>query len=168
MELENGTYKARAAQWDLGLTGTGKEQVAVMFELLDPAFAGQRITWFGYFTEKALPITVKALRTMGWQGDDLLNLQGLDGNEVELVIANETYEGKTRPKVQFVNAVGGGLSLATPMAPDQQRSFAAQMRMRIAAINAGEGAQKSAPKQRPSPASDRRPEPPPITDDIPF
>lgn len=168
MDLANGRYRARAKEWGLGESSTGKEQVAVAFEFTDSEYIGQGLTWYGYFTESALDITVRALRTMGWSGTDLLELSGLDTNEVELVVENEEYNGRTSAKVQFVNPIGG-LALKTPMTPEKQKSFAAQMRERIAALDAFEGRKPAAkPKSTVKRPADPRPEPPPISDDIPF
>lgn len=176
MELNDGKYKAKAAEWGLGETSTGKEQIAITFDLLDPDFAGQRITYFGFFTEESLQYTIKNMRTCGWEGDDLLELGGLDKNEVILVVENEEYNGKVTPKVKFINALGG-LALKTPMTPAKQQSFAAQMRQRIAALDAFER-QGSGGKPTPRPSAkpngrvkqtvggDPRDVPPP--DDMPF
>lgn len=169
MDLSNGKYRAKAGDWALGESGNGKEQIAVEFELLDPDYSGQHITWYGYFSDGALEFTVKALRTMGWQGDDLLHLIGLDANEVVLVIENEEYQGKTYAKVKWVNAIGG-LALKTPMTPAKQQSFAAQMRQRIAALDAFERQGKPATTVRAKQGGDPRDVPHPVDAgaDIPF
>lgn len=45
--IPNGTYRARATDAQLGETSTGKEQVAIGFELLQPGFEGQFIPYYG-------------------------------------------------------------------------------------------------------------------------
>lgn len=166
-EIGDGIYRARAVAGQLGETSTGKEQVAVEFELMDSeGVIGPRITWFGYFTEKTTESTFRALRTCGWMGDDLSNLQGIETNEVSLVIQNETWEGKTRPKVQWVNAPGGnGMGLKAPLAPDRAKSFAAKMRAAVRAfdVQTGNGKRPPAPKSRVGGVLS--PEPPPIAED---
>lgn len=166
-EIADGVYRARAVVGALGETQGGKEQMAVEFELMDSeGVVGPHITWFGYFTEKTTEHTLRALRTCGWRGDDLSNLDGIQENEVSLVIQNETYEGKTRPKVQWVNAPGGaGLGLKAPLAPDRAKSFAAKMRAAVRAfdIQTGNGKRPPAPKSRVGGVL--APEPPPMTDD---
>ncbi|NNB90527.1 hypothetical protein [Corallococcus exiguus] len=186
MQLENGRYKARAAQGALGFTSGGKEQVAIEFTFLgndgSEPYAGQSITWFGFFTDASLEHTIKALRACGWQGNDVSDLTGIESNDVSLVIENEEYEGKWSPKVRWVNPLGSGLALKQQMEPTQARSFAAQMRGRILAMEQGTG-----PRRAPAPAPARGaqqqsrggsrppsygggpPEPPPLTDeDMPF
>jgi hypothetical protein len=173
------TYRAKATLWDLGETETGKEQVAVEFMILTPDADVDRITWFGFFTEKTFDRTIESLRIMGWTGNDLSDLQGLDTNEVDLVIADEEYKGKWTPKVRWVNRAGG-FALKAPLSGEKKKAFAAQMRDRIKAFDAssGEPKPKAAPAQqprretrganagRPIPFDDA---PPPMTDDdIPF
>ena len=113
----NGKYRARAVDSGLGKAKTGTEQVAVNFELIgDGAEKGLHITWYGYFTDKAYEMAVKALRACGWQGSDPTELDsfaasGLGANEVELDIEQETStdpqgQSTTRARVKWVNAPG--------------------------------------------------------------
>jgi hypothetical protein len=162
--MENGTYRARPVAAALGKAGTGNEQVAIEFEFLDGQGGG--ITYFGSFTEKAVPHTLKALRTAGWRGDDLADLSSVGGEtapEVFLVIENETYEGRTTAKVKWVNSTGG-LALKDPLDADSARAFAAKMRGTVLAHNKGAGVRAT-----PSRGGALPPEPPPLSDeDIPF
>jgi hypothetical protein len=144
MNIENGTYRARAVFGQLGETSTGKEQVAVEFELLD--LEGQpRITWFGYFTEKTEQRTIEALRRCGWMGLDLTDLRGLDSNEVSIVVEAEEYNGTWTPRVKWVNAPGG-MALKAPLMGAKASAFAARMKAKIAAFD-----QSQAFKPRPGP-----------------
>ena len=164
--LSNGVYRAKAIQGALGETKAGKEQVAVEFEILDEGFHGQRITWFGYFSEKTMDVTLRALRTMGWQGDDLSDLTGITNNEVSLVVEQEEYEGKWTAKVRWVNSLGGGLGLKAPLAPDRAKTFAARMRAQVLAFDKSEGTPRpSAPRPAPRTEPNRGTNP---NDDIPF
>lgn len=136
---------ARAKSWQLGESSNGKERVEVTFTYAAPDAGQQTITWYGYFsTEKVMNRTIESLRTCGWNGDDLATMEGLDANEVELVIADEEYENKVYTKVQWVNRAG---PMSTPLTADKAKSFAASMRDRIRAIDASKGKQaaKSAP-----------------------
>jgi len=171
-----GRYKACGVAGGLGEASNGREQVAVEFEVLEGDFAGERITWYGYFGDdpgkgKKTPteITVEALRNCGWQGDDLSDLRGIDANEVSLVIDHEEYQGSTQAKVKFVNRLGG-LALKAPMSPDKAKAFAARMKGKIVAASKSAG---QAPTQRngggahPN-APGTREDGPPREDDIPF
>jgi hypothetical protein len=165
--LDAGTYRARAVQWGLGETKAGKEQVAVEFVILDvDGTPGQHITWYGHFSEAALPLTVAALRACGWAGLDLSVLEGLDTNEVELVIEHDTYEGKTNAKVRFVNVPRtGGALLKAPLDDAKKKAFAARMRGAIAAMEQGASKPATAkPKAHPRKGV-QTPEPPPYAED---
>jgi hypothetical protein len=169
--LDAGNYRARAIEAALGETETGKEQVAVQFTLLD--LEGQTITWYGYFTDKTLETTFKALRTAGWKGQDLTDLTDLcapaETPEVTLVVEHETYtnpesgESKTRARVRWVNGTGG-LALKKALDPNKAKAFAARMRGQLAAFD--RGTPKPQTNGQKSHASDV--EPSPFNDDIPF
>lgn len=145
-----GTYRARAcapAEAQFGYTAKGTEQIAVALTLIGPPFEGQVIYWFGYFTDKANEQTIKALRTCGWTGDDLNDLAGLDANEVDLVIEEETDDqGRVRSRVRWINAPGGGkVKLQNTMTPEQRAAFAKRMRGNVKAADAA--ASSSAPRK---------------------
>lgn len=143
--IEAGTYRAKAVEGALGETSTGKEQVAVVFDLLD---AGQKITWYGYFTDKTLESTFRALRTAGWTGQDLSDLSTLsreDVPEVHLVVEHEDdKEGQPRARVRWVNSTGG-MGLKSALAPDKAKAFAARMRGAVASFDRNAGPALKAP-----------------------
>lgn len=165
-----GTYAARAKTWALAETSKGDPQVAVEFALLDPEAEMKSLAWYGYFTENTEARTIEALRTMGWAGDDLSDLQGLDANEVSIVVEEEEYQGKIQTKVRWVNKAGG-LNVKAPLSGDKAKAFATMMRDRIRALDAAKGVKKPAQPNGATraPARSGPPEPPPMTDaDIPF
>ena len=155
--LEAGDYRARAAKAALGLSSNGNEQVGVEFELLD--LPGQKITWYGSFaSDEAFDITVRGLRAAGFRGNDLADLSSLnDGSapEVILVVVHETYQGKTRAKVKFINSTGG-LAMKNQLTPEQAEAFAKRMKGKFLAFDQRVGT----PRSRNGPAS--RDEGPPI------
>jgi hypothetical protein len=144
----NGTYRGRAVDGGLGKAGNGNEQVAISFELLgDGPEKGLHVTWYGSFSEKAEEITFKALRACGFTGIDLTVIDnfatsGLNANEVELVIEQEEYNGKTQTKVKWVNATRG-LALKTRLEPAEASSFAARMKAKLLAFDQANGAPKN-------------------------
>jgi hypothetical protein len=139
-----GTYKARAREWALGMSQNGKEQIAVLFDLVGGPHDGQSITWFGYFTDAAVDRTLDSLRHCGWSSDNLAELDGLDQNEVEIVVDEEFYEGKTRTKVKWVNRPSR-LALKEQLSPQAAQAFAARLRGRTVAHKQKYGAQPAAP-----------------------
>lgn len=106
----------------------GTEQVAVEFRIMEGPDNGARITHYAALTDARLPYTVKELRICGWQGDSLADLSSVIGTEVELVLDEETYNGKTRTKVKFINKPGGAKSA------ENAPAIAEKWRAKIAAL----------------------------------
>lgn len=190
MNLDAGTYRARAVEAELGLAGNGSEQVAVLFEIVeDGQHFGERITWYGYFTQGTFARTIESLRHAGWQGDDLADLSTVGSKECSIVLEWESYEGRDSLRVKWVNAGGGGMALKRRMDDAGKRAFAAKMRGQVVAASGGRASTTSrpAPPRPPAHAGEPRPqgsggagpsraagEPPPSfgskggDDDIPF
>lgn len=117
-----GKYRARAVSGDWGYTGNGNEQVAVLFQLAD---TGEKITWYGFMTDKTADRTIESLLSCGVT--DLQSLSGIDANEVELDIAHDTYNGNTKAKVNWVNRLGsGGVAMKSRMGDTDKARFAAR------------------------------------------
>lgn len=174
--LEHGRYSARAMEWQIGKAGTGTEQLGVSFEVTQGEAAGERITWYGYFTDKGFEITAKALRACGWMGTDLSDLTGLDTNEVQIVVEHEVSEadGNTYAKVKWVNKPGG-IAMKELLGGNDLKSFAARMKGPM--LNFDRSAGAPAPQRQASPPArtqttprraPHREEPPPITDEQGF
>ncbi|MCU0232149.1 MAG: hypothetical protein MUC67_12385 [Acidobacteria bacterium] len=170
MSLKNGTYRARPLSAVLGFTQSGSPQIAVEFAIVDPP--GERIVWYGYFTDKTWERTEDALRYCGWNGSDISDFSygnplpvGFD-QEVELVVEEELdQEGRPRPRVRWVNS-GAGVALRNVMTTAQAKQFAAELRAKIMLRAKGQGAKPaSGPKPLPAPT----PAPAAVADDdIPF
>jgi hypothetical protein len=164
--IPQGKYRAQAIEAGLGETDTGKEQVAVRFKLLDPVEGcPDSITWYGYFTDKTLETTFKALRTAGWKGQDLSDLSELEAPtapEVILVIEHEAdQQNQVRARVRWVNGTGG-MALKKALDPAKAAAFASKMRGELAAFDQKAGLQKPAPNAAPKGKAA------PTGDDIPF
>lgn len=136
-----GKHRARCRSIALGYTNNGKEQAAIEFELIDPGDSdhGRSIAKYAFFSEGALQYTVADLRALGWTGVDPAELPDLAatgklGNEVEIVVVHDTYNGKTSAKVKYVNKIGG-VKLANPMDDGERKEFGASMRRQIAALS---------------------------------
>ncbi len=131
--LNPGTYVAKPVQAVLAKTSTGKEQVAVEFELTEEDVRGQRITWYGFFTDGTFDRTIEGLRACGWEGDDLSNLSSINGSvEASIVIEHEEYQGHVKARVRWVNKAGG-VAVKDRIPDDEAKRFAAKMRGRISA-----------------------------------
>lgn len=147
--MEDGRYIARGCAAGLGYSSNQKPQVAVDLEITQGDHAGAHVTWYGFFTDATHERTFKALRAMGWQGDDVSNLAGIDANEVSITLKSEEYEGKVSQKVAWINPLGG-VVLKEPMTPEQAKAFGAQMRGAAIASRGGASTPaKPKPKSKP-------------------
>ena len=150
----------------------GGEQAAVQFDFLDLE-ANEKLTWFGHFTEKTVNSTLRGLRACGWTGNDPTDLSSIERNpkEVRVVVEHEADDkGVVRAKIRWVNDPEGAPQLK-PLSSDKARQFQARMRSVIDNFNREQGQPKNngAPPRQPSRSGGvLSPEPPPITDDIPF
>lgn len=142
------TYRARATTGDLGETpNTHTPFVGVTFEVRFDDGQTDTVNWSGWLTDKAYARTIEALRAMGWEGDDLADLSGIDKNEVEIVTEWDGDDGQY-VRVKWVNGTRRGMSEQARLSPDQKRALAAKMRSRIAALGAKQ-AQGQQPAQQP-------------------
>jgi hypothetical protein len=132
----------------------GTLQAAVMFAILDEgSYRGRRLRWMGYFTDDSVDRTIEALRLCGFKGDELSELprQKLD-QEVSITVEHEEYDGKTRAKVAWVNAAGGGMKMANPLNATELRQFSAKYKAKVRSKPAVDGP-KAAPPSVAAPAS---------------
>lgn len=160
----------------------GTPQVAVCLEILRGPYAGQKITWMGFFTDATEERTLKSLRLLGFEGDDLgAFVTQHPTNEVVAVVEHETYDGKTRAKVAWINdPTGGGMRMANALSGADLRKFGAKFKSALKAIPATKTveARREAPSELPADGGEfdqSRPDPDPGNgsghdgdDDIPF
>lgn len=153
--LPEGTYRARAREWDWDTTKSGDMCLAVMFELIDGR-PGYQLDGRLYFDEAkpdakgrtALSRSMEVLAAMGLQGDDLsvidANAGGLNGGEVNLVtFINE----KGYPAIKFINTPRQQRDLRTfaPPAQNEKMAFFARMKARTESLTAKSAASGTAP-----------------------
>lgn len=139
---KTGVFKAKAilesVQW--GEAGENNSpQIAVDLNIKDIG----RLTTFLFFTTASAPYSFDRLRAMGWKGQsaaDLHDLTGIDTNEVDVEVTEESYNGKMQTKVQILT----GSSRVTLSKPVEAKAFAAK----VAALlgNSGSVPAASAPK----------------------
>lgn len=156
MSLDAGKYRAFPVEATLGMTGTGKEQIAVQFQIVGHE---NKVTWYGYFTDKTFERTIESLRYCGWEGSELTDF-GYDkplpegfNKEVELVLDYEDdLEGNPRLKVRWVNG-GGGIAVSDPLNAQGAQAFANTMKAKILALDKRKG-RKTKSLQAPAPSND--------------
>jgi hypothetical protein len=114
-KIQPGTYEARVSDYGIGTVKDGAPQVMVLLNYKDQDGDSHDVTWFGSLKEgKAQEITLKALLTMGFAGDDVAALaDGIHSNlldavtPVSIVIEEHEYQGKKSMRVQWINSMGG-------------------------------------------------------------
>lgn len=164
--IPEGTYPARATgEYEFGISNNGTDQIGVAFRIASGEHAGRVLTWFGYFnSEDNAKRAIKSLRACGWQGDDLASLDGIDSQEVNIVVEIAEHEGQVRNKIAWVN--GAGVAMKNAMDERQKKALAARMRGLIATMGGRPQSGGGRPPQRqshPDPAAYASRE-----DDIPF
>jgi hypothetical protein len=171
---EEGKFRAwvrEGTEPKLGESSHGTPRVEVEIEVE----SGDYILWDGYLSDGALDITLKSLRAMGFQGDNIEDLSTVGSKEFEIVTKFEEYKGKQYCRVKFVNDIGGG---RVAMPPEKKKKFAADLRGKIRALEgaAGKAAptparparpSRPAPAARTAPATGAKPEPEDPLDDLP-
>ena len=111
--VKPGTYKATIQNHAISETKGGNPQAVVSF-LFEADGSQHSITWYGSFSEKALPHTAKALLVCGLKGNNPAGELEL-GREVLIVVETEVDEhGKERNKVRWVNAINALRNVIEP------------------------------------------------------
>ena len=86
----------------------GTPQVGVEFAFTTPEGTNETMWWIGYLTEKARERSFDVLGLIKFNGDADFGPGSFDPDvEVELVIEMEEHEGKTHPRIKWVNEPGG-------------------------------------------------------------
>ena len=149
MNIPANKYVAKAVHAELGHAKTGTEMIAVLFEITEGEYTGQRITWWGYFTEKTARRAVESLKYTGWRGD-WESWDGLGTKRVELDVQEEADgQGGSRLRVQWVNPVSI-IKKDSVMSSTQRVAFASKMRGLVTQVLTGaEGAAPAAPRAVP-------------------
>lgn len=102
---------------ELGTTSGGYGQMIVDFEAAD---GRSRKAWLIYEGGAAFQLA-SLLRAVGWnqpldEQSDFAVRKAIYGKPVQIVVADETYQGETKPKVKYINALpkGSGQRLPDP------------------------------------------------------
>lgn len=125
-----------------------------------------------WLTQNAAEASIRTLgHVFNWQGVSLqeLNAPVLVGCECEIVVEDETYNGKTYPKIQFFNRPGeGGARSVLPIDDAAARSVASRFDSALRAFKAkgGSTGKTSQGRQPDKQAADSQHPTPP--DDLPY
>ncbi len=147
----------------LGYAGTKNEQIGARLRIIDGPLKGKTMLWYGSFSENAQEFTIKAMRAMGFTGNDPSDLSSMINNDVQAiaVVQHDEYQGKKRAKVAWIN--GADVQMKDEMNQDELKAFAHRMRGVFARYGGNVAARPPmAPTTRPDPRDERqRPAPPP-------
>lgn len=156
-----GVYKGRAIAGteQYGTTSNGNDQIVLDLELPD---IGEKVSCFLVFSDKSAPYSVERLRALGWRGDDLSRLDGIDANEVDVEVRYEEYKGERKMKVEI--RTSGGVVLKDKLDDKGKRAFAAKYAQLAKASPVV--AAPAQPARRPAPAP--APAANDTADDLPF
>lgn len=127
--MEAGEHEGKAISWDFGYTSNQNEQVAVEIQVTSGPCKGQSLTWYGNFSDEPAgektrtEWTLIDLKKLGWDGKNLIALDGMGSRSVRIKVEEETYNGKTSMKIKRIFG-GGGLALKNKMSDDAKKAFA--------------------------------------------
>lgn len=115
MDKTIGQFEARVVDYAVSKTKKGHPMAMIRFKYETPEGAEAEINWYGTFaSEKASEITMEALAVCGMNTNNPADLAKGAGSgildeqrAVSITLKEETYDGKTRVKVAYVNPVGG-------------------------------------------------------------
>lgn len=127
-DIKVGIYKARAidpvkggyAAEAYGKSKSGKHELMLRVEV--PAL-GRVLTTPLYFSPEAMPHSVARLRACGWKGENLMDLAGVDANEIDVDVSYKPWlvadggDGSLKLKVQILSGGGGAFGTAAPIDP---------------------------------------------------
>jgi hypothetical protein len=120
--MKNGIFKGRAlTDVQFGETTNGHPQLAIVMRMLAENQT-QDATTFLIFSPESAPYSFDRLRALGWEGNDLTNLKGIDKNEVDVRVWTDDYQGKPQVKCEIIG--GGRVTLAKPLSKE---AFAAKV-----------------------------------------
>ena len=125
----NYTGKAIKGSEQYGESPNGNPELllqVIIPELASPEFPQGRVfTTVLYFSAEAAPYSIPRLRALGWEGNDLSDLSGIDKNEVQINVAwpVDPGDGKAKLKVQ----IGSGAGTFSTKKPVDPKAFAAKV-----------------------------------------
>ncbi len=132
--VKAGIYKGRAVTPGPDGTphegGTSSKGTPELLVRLNVHELGRQFTSPLYFSPDAEAYSFDRLRAMGWKGEDLSDLTGIDANEVDVSISYENYTDPTtrvtspKMRVQIISG-GGNFHSSNPMS---LREFAASVK----------------------------------------
>lgn len=160
--IPEGEYPARGAKshGELGETMKGSAYVRVALRITEGEYAGRVLAKDLYFTDKTWERSIKALQAMGWKGEDISQVEGIDANDVSITIEEKPQtdrDGAIRTDAQGnaiyrneIAWINGGVQR---MEAAKKLSFVEEMKAKMRQLAASEGvANTTAGASKPSAA----------------
>lgn len=129
--MQAGRFEAKVFDYYATTSKSGNPQVKVVFELVDTQ---EKVTAFLGLGEKSIQHTLKALITLGMREPNMEALEqgaksGLldQDTTVNITIEMQEYNGKTSPKVKWINPRGRG--------QEQRQALDAQAKQALSGLN---------------------------------
>jgi hypothetical protein len=151
MDIKAGTYKAKAVKGSeqYGESSNENKTLQIGIDMQIPALE-RSLTTFLYFSQAAAPYSFERLRALGWKGNDIMDLTGIEENEVEVSVRIEEYNGKPQIRCDIITGGGGKVVMQNKI---DKAAFAA----RLAAITGNSGGAPPAGAIPPSAATVKPP-----------
>lgn len=149
--IPDGDYPIRATKHRWGWSENKYPQIGISLTVTEGPYKGRRLTWYATFSDAAAEWTIKGLRALGMKGDDAeRDIDTIYTSEAAAtaVVANETYQGKTRAKVKFIN--GADIIMKNEMNGNELRSFSQRMKATFSRYAGGGGAAPAPAQQQQS------------------
>lgn len=141
--VENQPANARKWGFTKSKTGTPGLWVEFLFvEVKGPNDEEVSITDYWWLTDATIDFTLEKLEMMGWTGKSIFELEtpveqggfNLGAKTVSLTTAMETWEGKLRPKVKFIN--DPDKPMITELESSEKKVLDVKIRAKLAAYRA--------------------------------
>lgn len=155
--IKPGKYIAKVVEYGIPETKEGASpSIALTFEF-EVEGVRKQLTYYGYLTSAAAEYTLKNLITAGFKHDRpsmLCKPNAFIDKEVQIVVEHETYEGKTRAKIRWINELGA--AKWKPLTPEVAAKNFDHFATYIRGLRAELG--KAKPQEEPPPPTEPPPE----------
>lgn len=166
--LEVGKHMVKVANHRFVESPSGPKQLSIYFE----DATGEGIAWYhtlgwkkdGTYSFAAYKVAEDSLKNLGWdaeaaayQFEKLDGTNALVGRECEIVVAEHTWEGKTRVEVKYINDPSRPRAGGERMDPAASMSFAERTRQALRQNGKTIPASRPVPRPAPLPIGEHSP-----------
>lgn len=100
--------QALGDEFTVGKSSGGFPQISVPLRIVEGDRTGEQIVYYATISsEKGAEYTAAALRALGMSNDDIFNPVGIGSVKAKCTEQEDTWEGKTRFKVRWLNPLHG-------------------------------------------------------------